>query len=494
MALMLYVLPKGDSKRAVLTPIWHGAAESHYVGFINLNIFFLSDFCGADQGLSIFLIDWYHIGAIVGAPIYGALAGLGRKKNHLIHCIECIGVYIALALYLKALNTVSYTWEIRSFVSHGFGGTRKLRTFMDPHVGKALGGEFGFEGSFVPDINRFLLLMLFFGVANSSYAVCQASVCDVVPDELSSTMMHLCLGCFHFVYGVPMGQNSGALCFIWLDIDGACFLLAAVRFVQALFFGILSIETLGFERNAITDTPLPCYLKSIYNATYQWPYGAYKLKAPGIQMGYQRYHLTTLIAGSKWLETSIGLLPTNCIDWLLFHLLHCPVIGFMYHKTGAPAPMVFSLYMDGYNVQGHVGANQVAAVVMCLYPAFVGSYARTQDLAWFFAVSDSMRHLGVMLFDLGWAGALLCSNPAECWRSQYTYNHKLFDDMGGGQGRWGQIEWYLFCKSQKRQCCCPYRKLKADAPEKCCPPCCAGPYVEETGGCPCPCCCASCAS
>merc|ERR1711977_761301 len=157
--------------------------------------------------------------------------------------------------------------------------------------------------------------------------------------------------------------------------------------------------------------------------------------------------------------------------------------------------MVFSLYMDWYKLYDHIGGNQGACyAIMCLYPAFVGTYARAQDIAWFLSVCDSMRHLGTVLFNLGWPGLLLCGDPTQCWRSQYTFSHKIFDDMGGAAGRWNQVLWYLFCKSQKRQCCCPYRKLKADAPEKCCPPCCAGPYVEETGGCPCPCCCASCAN
>merc|ERR1712224_875819 len=150
--------------------------------------------------------------------------------------------------------------------------------------------------------------------------------------------------------------------------------------------------------------------------------------------------------------------------------------------------------MDWYMLNNHIGANGNSPLIMILYPAFVGTYARPQDLPWFLAVCDSMRHLGTALFIPGWAFQLMCGDPTACWRSQYTFSHKIFDDMGGGHGRWGQILWYLFCKSQKRQCCCPYRKLKADAPEKCCPPCCAGPYVEEAGGCPCPCCCSSCAT
>merc|ERR1712146_133860 len=109
-------------------------------------------------------------------------------------------------------------------------------------------------------------------------------------------------------------------------------------------------------------------------------------------------------------------------------------------------------------------------------------------------VCDSMRHLGIFLSDARWPTQLLCGDPMNCWRSQYTYSHALFSNINGDGGNATYVIWYCFAKSQRRQCCCPYRKLKPDAPEKCCPPCFLGPLVEETGGCPCPCCCASCSA
>jgi len=127
----------------------------------------------------------------------------------------------------------------------------------------------------------------------------------------------------------------------------------------------------------------------------------------------------------------------------------------------------------------HIGSCENVCITMSLFPAFVAIYTRVQDLAWFFGVCEAMRHIGTFLWSAGWAKVLLCADPRKCWRSHYNYSHAGFYDMGGAQGRWNYINWYLFCKSQRRQCCCPYRKLKADAPEKCCPPCCAGPYVKK---------------
>lgn len=206
-----------------------------------------------------------------------------------------------------------------------------------------------------------------------------------------------------------------------------------------------------------------------------------------------RYHMSALMLGRSINSSAAALWVNTLLDAFLLNLIHVPAIGFMYYKNGQPPPLAYSLYMEFASINRHDGANGQVYVVMAVFPVFVATYTRIQDIAWFLAVCDSMRHLGTQLFNLGWAGLLNCSDPTQCWRSQYLYSHKIFDDMGGASGRWNQIIWYLFCKGQKRQCCCPYRKLKADAPEKCCNPCCAGPYVEESGGCPCPCCCASCA-
>merc|ERR1712025_255347 len=112
----------------------------------------------------------------------------------------------------------------------------------------------------------------------------------------------------------------------------------------------------------------------------------------------------------------------------------------------------------------------------------------------FLGVCESLKSLGHFMAMARWPNQMFCGDPMACWRSQYLYSHAIHYNCAGDHGNINYVNWYLFAKSQKRQCCCPYRKLKPDAPEKCCPPCCLGPLVEETGGCPCPCCCSSCAA
>merc|ERR1719321_2530868 len=133
-------------------------------------------------------------------------------------------------------------------------------------------------------------------------------------------------------------------------------------------------------------------------------------------------------------------------------------------------------------------------VFVSIYPAFVGQYLALSSALLFLSIGVGLRNLGHFMAISRWPTQLGCGDPMNCWRSQYLYSHAIFHNCGGDQGNVHYVCWYLFVKSQRRQCCCPYRKLKADAPEKCCPPCCLGPFVEDSGGCPCPCCCASCAT
>jgi len=487
-------VPTNTLFRALFVDLWHAMMESFDIGFINILLFLLSAFLCFDQGLSIFFMCWYHVGAVIGAPIYGVLAAHGRKKNKVLHILACICVYIAMSYMLRAINPVIWTRDIRRYMSNGRGGFRKIRTFRDPFAAKSLNGAFGFSGAFSPDINRLVLLCLFFGVANSSFAICQAGVCDVAISEFLSSCYRIAVGTHYHVRGEQLGRSWSGCAYSMFDLHGACIFLATLRMMQGIWVTAWAPETLGFERESLTDTPVPCWMKAIYNATYTWPSGSVQLKGVGVQMILQRYHIGPELVCRFPFYSTYDIVPTALIQCYCFRALHAPVIWLMFWLNSPPAPLNYSLYMEYANIYRHDVANASSTLIMSLYPAFVGTYARVQDLAWFSSVCDSMRHIGFMVFGLSWSDLLLCGDPTQCWRSQYSYSHKIFDDMGGGSARWNQIIWYLFCKSQKRQCCCPYRKLKGDAPEKCCPPCCAGPYVEETGGCPCPCCCSSCAT
>lgn len=157
-----------------------------------------------------------------------------------------------------------------------------------------------------------------------------------------------------------------------------------------------------------------------------------------------------------------------------------------------PNPLNSSLCMEWFNLYRQAEGFEAMYLFVSVYPAFVNMYMHIGAIPIFLSVCDSMRHLGHFLALGRWPVQLYCGDPMNCWRSQYLYSHAIFYNCGGDSGNIPHVIWYLFSKSQKRQCCCPYRKLKPDAPEKCCPPCCKGPLVEEGGGCPCPCCCASC--
>merc|ERR1719265_909800 len=153
-----------------------------------------------------------------------------------------------------------------------------------------------------------------------------------------------------------------------------------------------------------------------------------------------------------------------------------------------------SLSMDYFNVMDQMGAWECIYIFPTIYPAFMWSYCKREDMPVLLGACNGLRALGDFLQWSRWPNQLLCGDPMACWRSQYLFSHAIFYNTAGDGGNITYVNWYLCVKSQRRQCCCPYRKLKSEAPEKCCPPCCLGPLVEKEGGCPCPCCCASCSS
>merc|ERR1711904_727939 len=175
--------------------------------------------------------------------------------------------------------------------------------------------------------------------------------------------------------------------------------------------------------------------------------------------------------------------------------MHIPTIGCMFiSMLFTPNPLNLSLMMEWFNMHRCNEGNENQMLFIAVYPSFVGQYMKILDVALFLGICESIRNLGHFMAIGRWPNQMFCGDPMACWRSQYLYSHAIFYNCGGDASNISYVNWYLFCKSQKRQCCCPYRKLKADAPEKCCPPCCLGAFVEETGGCPCPCCCGSCSA
>merc|ERR1712224_923465 len=172
-----------------------------------------------------------------------------------------------------------------------------------------------------------------------------------------------------------------------------------------------------------------------------------------------------------------------------------PTIGVMFLAILFTGNSLYaSLAMEMASVYRFMEGFESFVWFIVLYPAFSVGYIKAKDVAFMFSVMEGLRHLGDFLSMSRWPAQMFCADPMACWRSHYLYSHALFYNSNGDSGNINYVNWYLCCKSQNRQCCCPYRKLKPDAPQKCCNPCCLGPFVEETGGCPCPCCCSSCSS
>lgn len=275
--------------------------------------------------------------------------------------------------------------------------------------------------------------------------------------------------------------------------------MAVTKLVHCLALLVLGQETRNYEtswKDSREPERLknPCWMKGLYYAMFLWPQGVIAMMEVTTYMLYGRHHLPPHEVGFIYNRAFYGgLISGNLIPDVAFRVVHVPVIGRMFWMMVVhPNPLWTSMFMEFFNVYRHVeGWTQYLYWFSC-YPIFAASYMHADGLPWLLGVCDSMRHLGTFMSDARWPSMLLCGDPMYCWRSQYTYSHGLFYNIGGDGGNLNYITWFLFCKSQKRQCCCPYRKLKADAPEKCCPPCCLGPYVEESGGCTCPCCCASC--
>lgn len=290
-----------------------------------------------------------------------------------------------------------------------------------------------------------------------------------------------------------MGCVFASLCIILLDVDGA-FIALLLHRIFCLILVCISAESKGWERE-ITVTGSPCYLKSLYYAMYLWPQGSAQWVDMLTYMAYDRQHMRASVAGQAPLRIANGRMMSIFLYSCLWKWMHLPTIAIIFFLNLLTAnPLYASLCMEWFNLYRVSEGFETYWLFISAYPAFVGQYLEVEGVVVFLSFCESLRSLGTFLAILRWPGQLHCGDPMNCWRSQYLYSHAIFYNCGGDQGNITYVIWYCFAKSQKRQCCCPYRKLKPDAPEKCCPPCCSGPLVEESGGCPCPCCCASCSA
>jgi hypothetical protein len=440
-------------------------------------------------------VSFFHVGAFVGCVFHGVMgAKINRKVSLSIGLIMTITMYVVFSLWSSNVMMKGLNFQDREFLDNHTTGSRKIRPFVDPNLVKALGNELGFSGAFTNDFNIACLLFIFTGFALSTVSTTLTMVVDVFSTETVCRNGLLVHGLWYWWAGQWMGCLTGGMYYIFFDIDGS-FIALVVHKVMCLIIVLMSAETKGWNRT-VEVTASPCYLKALYYAMYLWPQGDGCIQDLMVFMIHSRQHWNSARAGHHmWSQLQVNrTLAWFC--WSIFwRLLHIPTIGGMFlAMLASPSPLNVSLCMEWFNIHRLVEGFEAYWLFVSIYCAFVGQYLRIEDVPFFLSVCESMRNLGSFLAISRWPSQLLCGDPMNCWRSQYLFSHAIFQNSGGDAGNINYVNWYLFVKSQKRQCCCPYRKLKPDAPEKCCPPCCIGPFVEDTGGCPCPCCCASCSA
>jgi hypothetical protein len=407
-------------------------------------------------------------------------------------------MYVVVLVVTSKFVHHRFTALDREHVIGPHTGNRKLRPLLDPFLVKTVSNEFGFEGTFAPSLQELLLLRILFGFSGTVYSVCQTAVTEIAGVANNSVQLNGLLACV-----VIATYFGGKLLFIFLyvlmDFEGCCIFMVALKvclLVNCLVFGqdTRNCEPCFKDTREPERLNNPCWMKALYYALYLWPQGPISMLDITSFMVYSRHHWNITQSGFFQQRSFLGGIPLMMVYDVCFRVIHVPLIGRMFWLfVVVTNPLWTSMMMDLVNVYRQQENLCVYLHWFACYPLFAAMHMQVRDIPWLLAVCDSMRHLGSFMADARWPNMLLCGDPMYCWRSQYTYSHGLFYNIGGDGGNISYITWFLFCKSQKRQCCCPYRKLKADAPEKCCPPCCLGPYVEDSGGCTCPCCCASCA-
>jgi hypothetical protein len=341
------------------------------------------------------------------------------------------------------------------------------------------------------------LVVVFAGFCNTAQAIAQAMVLDVVPNETIARQSMWLYGCTTQWSAYMAGKNAMEFFFTYLDYDGTFIAFFIMRLIRLIYVLIDCTNTLSIKRDwEVEETQ--CWVKSLYYALYMWPQGVNPEIIPSAlaYMVHNRYHWNSAAAGWVTFGKAQQSRSMQCVIYETFcYFCYVPTIGIMFITilfTGNP--FYGSWSMDLLNVFRNTEGFEAFLMFFYVYPAFVGTYVKLTDLTVYLGVMEGLKHLGEFLAMSRWPNQLFCGDPMACWRSQYLYSHAIFYNTNGDQGNIMYVTWYCMSKSQRRQCCCPYRKLKPDAPNKCCPPCCMGPLVEEDGGCPCPCCCSSCAS
>lgn len=494
MMAILITAPKTHPIRASL-PSWVALNEGAEYEFVRMQITTLLILHFAyNTSYVILVMAFFHIGAVMGCVFHGLTCRLiNRRVSLLIGLTFTCTMYVVFSVWSSAIMMKTLMVHDRDFYMDYNEGSRKIRPFVDPNLAKALTNEFGFYAAFSIDYQHLILLTLMCGFALSTTCVTETLLCDIWSNEGSVRICLLIHGLFVWWAGKLTGCMATVLFFVQFDIHGA---FLAILFHKFLCYVVVlvSAESKGWDRE-VTVSGNPCYLKSLYYALYLWPQGSTHFDNMLTYMIHNRQHWGAAMGGQPTCRGMTGRLVSIYLQTALWKYLHWSTIAIMFWGgLLTPNPLNCSLMMEWFNLLRTEEGTEFYYIFISVYPAFVVMYMEIGGIPWFLSVCDSLRHVGHFLALFRWPAQLYCGDPMACWRSQYLYSHAIFYNCGGDQGNIGYVNWYLFSKSQKRQCCCPYRKLKPDAPEKCCPPCCLGPLVEETGGCPCPCCCASCSA
>jgi hypothetical protein len=489
--------PKAHPLRSSF-PIWYTGGqemvEFTMMRIIMTNYFFIHHRLNTNY-LATY-VAFYHVGGLVGSVFYGCIyPKLGAKLTVIIHVILSGVTYIVMSMVVGGQMNRTLTMNDRDYFMNGGGGSKKVRALVDQVLAKNLGAAFGFEGGLPNTYNYCILLTLFMGFTNNASAATTTPLLEQWSLSESAGRRAMLMKCFVYWSCAPaIGICLGELLYILLDIHGTFLFMAIYKLVTCL----IACLDYADSDNMRVDGPTgnPCYMKGFYYASYLWPQGNAHVSDMLIFMMHSRWKQSSPLLGHNLGHKPYhGMASSCCFFEFNCTQLHIPTIGGLLLAIGAaPNPLWSSLYMEWFNLYDTTCGFYVIYLWVSMWPAFAAIYMSYPALAFLIGVNEGLRNLG-HFFGIGrWPNQLFCGDPMACWRSQYLYSHAVFYNSGGDHGNVNYVMWYLFSKAQKRQCCCPYRKLKPDAPERCCPPCCLGPLVEETGGCPCPCCCSSCSS
>lgn len=440
-------------------------------------------------------ISFFFIGGIVGCVFHGLIAQkLTRRIAMMMGLLFGCAMFVTMSSVAGSMMTTTYNMGDRNFLMNGNEGGRRIRPFLAQLTAKEVTNEWGFYAAFPPDFNRWCLIQVFVGFGISTCAVTQSVLLDTYHNEVDSRASFFVYGAAVSEIGRFMGLMWATMMYCFLDIPGA-YLTQLIYQVFCMVVVLISQESKGFERDT-TVTGFPCYLKSLYYAMYLYPQGSGLIADMTVFWMHDKQHWHSATAGEIChTRACVGKILQWWIWGCLLRFLYIPTIGGMFLAVFfTPNPLNASLAMEWGQMWRIYEGFEHYHLFAHIYPAFVGMYLENSSVPVFLGICESMRCLGTWLQINRWPMQMFCGDPMACWRSQYLYSHATMYNSGGDGGNICYVTWYLMAKSQKRQCCCPYRKLKPDAPEKCCPPCCMGPLVEETGGCPCPCCCASCST